>query len=333
MTQQPQKTKYRVRNWRQYNQALINRGRITFWFDEETIQKWHTAPQGKRGRPQLYSKEVILCMLLIRQVFHLSLRMLQGLVMSWIETMGLNLKCPHYSLVCLRAKGLSIPLQKFLKKEEQLDIIFDSTGLKVFGEGEWKVRKHGYSKRRTWRKLHVGMCAETGQVVVQAISSNDVSDEEAMIGMMGELEGEKLGDVLGDGAYDTVDCRQVVYDLGGHPIFPPDKNAQLQRKMKVPCLEGRDQAIRRITELGPDGRALWKQEIRYHRRSRVETLMFRAKTIFGDRLKSRRTWAQVTEVAVRMQALNRMTSLGMPECYAVEAHGMEKQVRQRVAFL
>jgi hypothetical protein len=208
-------------------------------------------------------------------------------------------------------------LRKLLKPGEKLNVVFDSTGVKVFGEGEWKVRKHGYSKRRTWRKVHVGMCVDSGQVVVSAMTSNNISDDEAMVHMMGALEGTPLGDVLGDGAYDTTDCREAIYDLGGRQIIPPDKNAKLQKRKTLSALTERDGAIRRIEELGPEGRAEWKKEIGYHRRSRVETLMFRYKTILGDRLATRKKWSQATEVAIKLDILNRMTELGMPQSYKV----------------
>ena len=180
-----------------------------------------------------------------------------------------------------------------------------------------RVRKHGYSKRRTWRKIHVGMCADSGQIVVSAMTSNNVSDDEAMVHMMDALERTPLGDVLGDGAYDTLDCREAVHDRGGKPIVPPDKNAKLQRGKPLPALQERDQAIRRIQELGDEGRSLWKQEIGYHRRSQVETFMFRYKTILGERLAARKQWTQATEVAIKLDVLNRMTELGMPKSYKV----------------
>lgn len=135
--------------------------------------------------------------------------------------------------------------------------------------------------------------------------------------MMGALEGTPLGDVLGDGAYDTVDCREVIHDMGGRPVIPPDKNAKEQRRDRIPALEARDKAIRRIRELGDEGRALWKEEVEYHRRSRAETLMFRHKTIFGDRLSSRKESTQATEVSIKLDALNRMTELGRPKSYKV----------------
>jgi hypothetical protein len=256
---------------------------------------------------------------MIKAVFRIALRALQGFLQSVLELLDLDLMCPHYSVFSRRAKDLQIPLRKFLKPGEKLNVVFDSTGVKVFGEGEWKVRKHGYSKRRTWRKVHVGMCVDTGQVIVSAITSNNVSDDEAMIYMIEALEGTPLGDVLGDGAYDTLDCREAIHDRGGRQVIPPDKNAKTQKRVKFPALQARDLAIQRIEELGETGRRDWKKEAGYHKRSRVETLMFRHKTILGDRLTSRKASTQVTEVSIKLDVLNRMTELGMPKSYKVVA--------------
>lgn len=314
------KNKYRIRNWAEYNRSLVNRGSITFWFDEESIEKWYSTERtNKPGRPDIYSDHAIWCGLMIKAVFHVALRALQGLIDSLIKILRLDLTCPHYSRFSRRAKGLQIPLRRLLKPGEKLNVVFDSTGVKVYGEGEWKVRKHGYSKRRTWRKIHVGMCVDSGQVVVSAVTSNNVSDDVAMLHMMDALNGTPIGDVLGDGAYDTTDCREAVHDCGGRQIIPPDKNAKLQKGESFPGLQERDHAIRRIQELGNEGRALWKQGINYHRRSRVETLMFRYKTILGDRLTARREKTQATEVTIKLNVLNRMTELGTPKSYKVTA--------------
>jgi transposase len=318
ITPPKKKDKYRTRNWREYNQSLVNHGSITFWFDKDSISKWYSTERiEKPGRPDTYSDDAIRCSLLIKAVFRTPLRALQGFIGSLITTLKLDLKCPHYSVFCRRAKNLKIPLRKFLKSGEKLNVIFDSTGMKVFGEGEWKVRKHGYSKRRTWRKVHVGMCADTGQVVVCAITSNNVSDDEAMVHMMEALDDVALGDILGDGAYDTIDCREAVHDRGGRQVIPPDKNAKLQRREQLPALQERDKAIRRIQELGEQGRALWKKEVEYHRRSRVETFMYRQKTVLGDRLSTRTEKTQTTEMLIKIDALNRMTELGRPKSYKV----------------
>ena len=249
-------------------QSLVNRGSITFWFNEAAIAKWYSVERSNQpGRPDTYSDDAIRCGLIIKAVFRTALRALQGFLQSIIKILGLDLVCPHYSVFSRRARGLQIPMRRFLKPGEKLNVVFDSTGLKVYGEGEWKVRKHGYSKRRTWRKVHVGMCVETGQVVVSAITSNDVSDDEAMLAMMATLGDVKIGNVLGDGAYDKTDVRQFIHDVGGRQIIPPKRTAKQQRKNPLPALKERDNAIQRIKDLGEEGRAKWKEEIGYHQRS------------------------------------------------------------------
>lgn len=314
------KDKYRIRNWGEYNRSLVNRGSITFWFSKDVIEHWYaTNKPKKKGRPNTYSDDAIRCGLMIKALFHIPFRMLQGFIISLIAILGLQLVCPDYSIFCRRARGLNIPVRQWLKPGEKLNVIFDSTGMKVFGEGEWKVRKHGYSKRRTWRKVHVGICADTGQVVVSAVTANDVSDDFAMIYMMEVLENVSIGDVFGDGGYDTIDCREAIYNRGGRQVIPPDKNAKLQKGKPIPALMERDRIIHRIQELGEEGRVLWKKEAGYHRRSRVETHMFRHKMILGDRLASRRDWSQATEIRVGLEILNRMTELGRPRSYKVGA--------------
>jgi hypothetical protein len=151
------------------------------------------------------------------------------------------------------------------------------------------------------------------------MTSNNVSDDEAMLEMMSALDGIPLGDCLGDGAYDTVDCREAIHDRGGRQIIPPDKNARRQKRDVLVALRERDRTIARIEELGEDGRKQWKEEVRYHRRSRVETCMFRLKTILGDRLVSRKEWSQATEVVVKLDALNKMLELARPKSYKTAA--------------
>lgn len=312
------KDKYLTRNWKEYNRSLVNRGSLTFWFEKSAMEKWYSEERTQNpGRPDVYSDSAIRCGLMIKSVFRITLRALQGFIESIFQLVGFQLKCPHYSVFSRRAKDLQIPLRKLLKPGVKLNIIFDSTGVKVFGEGEWKVRKFGYCKRRTWRKVHVGMDADTGQIVVGAMSTGDTKDEEPMLHMMEALEGLPLGDVIGDGAYDTVDCRDIIHDMGGRQVIPPPKSARVQRKTNIPGLRERDNAICRIKALGEEGRKLWKQEIGYHRRSRVETCMSRYKRILGERLSSRLEKTQFTEISIKLDILNRMVELGMPQSYKV----------------
>ena len=156
-------------------------------------------------------------------------------------------------------------------------------------------------------------------MVAGSVTASDVSDDLAMIYMMEALEDVAIGDVFGDGACDTIGCRESVHNRNGRQVIPPDKNAKLQKGKPIPALMERDRIIRRIQELGEEGRAQWKKEAGYHRRSRVDTHMFRHKMILGDRLASRRDWSQTTEIRVGLDRLNRMTELGRPKSYKVTA--------------
>lgn len=189
-------------------------------------------------------------------------------------------------------------------------MVVDSTGLKVYGEGEWKVRLHGYDKRRTWRKLHV--CIEHGsqQVMATTISDKDVLDRRAVPELLGQVEG-RVSEVLGDGAYDYSVCYEAIHERGARAIIPPKARARLWGK---PHSKSRDQNVKVMRQLGLKG---WKEKAHYHRRSLVETAMMRLKTVFSQKLKARTFDRQEVEARIKCAALNRMTNLGMPQSYPV----------------
>jgi hypothetical protein len=164
------KAKYHINNWREYNEALVNRGSLTFWFDEEAIELWHqTQHSGRRGTPRRYSDVSIQCALILGVVFRLPLRATEGLVRSVIELMGLTLPTPDYTTLCRRRGDLQVHLPRHLAKGT-VHVVLDATGLKVFGEGEWKVRQHGQGKRRTWRKLHLAVDEASHEILAAVLS-------------------------------------------------------------------------------------------------------------------------------------------------------------------
>ena len=169
------KTRYHIRNWKDYNKSLIQRGSITVWFSEDAINKWYATSTGKRGRPSIYSDDAILTALLIRVIFHLPLRALEGFLSLLVLALGIFLQTPSYSQICRRAQLLGKHL-RCLSKRKITDLVIDSTGLKVYGEGEWKVRQHGYSKRRTWRKLHLAVCPDSNEIIFVKLTENKTSD-------------------------------------------------------------------------------------------------------------------------------------------------------------
>ena len=315
-------TSHRIKNWPKYNEALKNRGSITFWFSEEEQNGWQSRTKsGKKGRPEMYTDMAIQCLLVTREVYKLTLRALQGFMESIIEISNLDLRCPNYTTISKRAKSLKIEMPKNLKVGEALHVLIDSSGFKIYGEGEWKTRKHGVSKRRTWRKLHIAICAESQNIVGAMLTTNNVGDSEVFGNLLDRINGP-IASVSGDGAYDTVGCYRACDCYGAEPIIPPRKGGKKQANNSNEydsALEKRDLALDMIESYGggEEGRKQWKKESGYHRRSLVETGFFRIKTLFGSKLKSRLFCNQAKEAFARCVALNKMTGLGMPGSYQV----------------
>ena len=306
------KTKYRIRNWRQYNKSLVQRGSITIWFSEDSIDKWSAEKEkGKKGRPFTYSDDALLTALVIRSVFHLPLRALEGFLQSIVFLMGVKLVIPCYTQISRRAKSLGEELAKLSNKSVK-DLVIDSTGLKVYGEGEWKVRKHGIGKRRTWRKLHLAVDPISHAIILESLTENSVADCEVLPDILDKAP-DSVKRYYGDGAYDTNGCYRSCHSNGIEPIVPPQKNA-VYRENAPPHMDDRNHSILEILGLGGDdnARKLWKRLKKYHLRSLSETAMFRFKTLFGGDLKSKNLNTQQAEVKAKCIALNTMTSLGMP---------------------
>jgi hypothetical protein len=224
--------------------------------------------------------------------------------------MKLDLPVPHPTILSRRAASLTVSLPRYTTGKP-LHILVDATGLKVYGEGEWKVRIHGVCKRRTWRKLHIAMNAETGEIVATVATSSNVSDKEALPILLGQIE-QEIAQLTADGGYDYADCYEVIAERKARAVIPPRRTGRLHPQDER--LKARDKNLRCIRKVG---RKKWKKQSRYHRRSLVETQMMRVKTIFGSSLSSRRFQNQATEMSVRCAALNRMTHLGMPDSYPI----------------
>jgi len=303
------KALYRVKNWSEYDKALVQRGSIIFWLSEDFEKTWPYAGEKQRGSQFDYSNQAILVMLTIKEVFHLTNRGVEGFVRSLFRMMKINLPVPDHSTLSKRGKELKVKLPK--KTGQSLNIVMDSTGLKIYGEGEWKVRMHGVSKRRTWRKLHVGANPDDGEIQAVLLTENSISDDVAVEVLLEQIE-QEIVKFAADGAYDK---RKVYKALNAHSpevhiLIPPRKNARIWQhgNTKAERLK-RDENLRSIRKLGRKG---WKQDVGYHKRSLAETTMFRLKTIFGNKLSTRLLQTQTTQALVRCAALNQMTRLGMP---------------------
>lgn len=308
------KKKYKVRNWREYNQALVNRGAVMFWISKAAQDNWYnTRPTGQRGKPRLYSDLAIETATTIQQVFGLALRQTEGFLTSLFQKLNNGLTAPDYSTLSIRAAGLNITIAAktaSAPSAETLHIVVDSTGAKVYGEGEWKVRQHGWGKHRTWRKLHIGVDERTGEIKAAEVTGNETADCEVLPGMLRQIPGS-IYQVSADGAYDRRICYEALKQRGIVAAIPPQKNAKIWQHGNAdsPPLS-RDENLRRIRKIG---REQWKQEINYHRRSKAENAVFRLKTILTDRISARRFSGQIVQLLLRCKILNKMMLLGMPQ--------------------
>jgi len=301
---------YKITNWRKYNESLVQRGSITFWFSEDVIDRWHhTNKRPKVGHPFVYSDTAIECLLVLRELFQLPYRQTEGLGRSLAQLMQVIVDIPDYTSLAKRAAKLSVALD-VRRHKGPIDVVVDSTGLKVFGEGEWKTRKHGISKRRTWRKLHLAVNPDTHEIEAETLTENSCDDAGQVEALLNQVKG-KTDRFYGDGAYDKWKVYEPLGNRKIKVIVPPQRNAKIKQhgNSSDPPLP-RDTAIREIRRRG---RRQWKKRIGYHRRSLSETAMYRMKCCFGDHLKNRLLENQKTETRIRSKILNKFTRLGLPQ--------------------
>lgn len=304
------KASYKITNWRKYNEALVSRGSITFWFDEETLAHWeHDNAEVKVGRPFTFSDRSIEVLLVLRELFQLPYRQTEGLSRSLLQLMQVDVPVPDFTSLAKRAAKLKIDLS-VTRRRGAINIVVDSTGLKVFGEGEWKVRKHGAGKHRTWRKLHLAIDPQTQEILAQTLTENSSSDASQVPPLLAAIPG-KVQSLCGDGAYDKWRVYDALAERQITPLIPPQKNAKIKRHGNAagPALP-RDAAIRAIRKAG---RSEWKRQVGYHQRSLAETAMYRLKTTFRAELKNRALENQRTEARLRCKILNHHIQLGLPD--------------------
>lgn len=302
----PSPKRYKTTNWPQYNAALKARGSLTLWLDSD--MQWLAAPSGKRGRQHLFSDACIQFCLSMKCLFGLPLRQTLGLVQSLLQLSGAHWPVPDYSTVSRRQKSLTVELN-YQRSGEGLHLLVDSTGIKFLGEGEWKCKKHGPEYRRQWRKVHLGIDAQTLEIRAIEVTDNSIGDAPMLPCLLEQIaEQEDLLSVSADGVYDTKACHEAIAQRGAQAIIPPRKNAKWWKEGKSAGAKVRNEAVKACQRLG---HRLWKQWSGYHRRSLVETKMHCFKRL-GERVMARTFERQVVELQVRVALLNRFTQLGRP---------------------
>jgi len=305
---------HKVTNWPAYEAGLRQRGSLTVWFTDEAVAAWAAEPHTTRGGQAWYSPLAILTALTLRTVFRLAYRQAEGLIGSMISLLGLTLRVPDHTTLSRRCATLIVPRPQANTigagdDAQPLHLLVDSTGLKLCGAGEWLVEKHGTRTRRSWRKLHLGVDANTGQIVAATLTSKDVDDAVQVGPLLDQLTGS-LGSITADGAYDQDGVYAAVADR--HPeaavIVPPRSTAVLSEKATIAPTQ-RDRHLQCIAD---NGRMAWQKASGYHWRAKVEAAIGRWKQVIGDGLRSRIDERRVTEVEVAVHALNRMLDLGRP---------------------
>ena len=298
-------TKYKTTNWSSYNDSLKRRGSLSIWFDPELV--WVPPPSGRRGRQQNFSDAAIQACLTLKVLFGLPLRQTTGFMQSLLLLIGLDWVVPDFSTLCRRQRTLKVSLP-YRGGTGPLNLLIDSTCIKAEGEGEWNARKHGGSKRRIWRKVHIGIDEETLEVRAVEITSSNVGDAPVLPDLLNQIPSDQdIGSVTADGAYDTHKCHETIAARNAHAVIPPRKNAKPWKPTSAGAI-ARNEAVSAQRYLG---RTLWRRLSGYHRRSRVETKMHCLK-LMGQSLMARDFDRQVAEIQIRVAVLNRYTALGIP---------------------
>jgi len=293
---------------------LVDRGKLMVHISTDALKHWHDSGERRACRPQLYSDTAIETALTIQQCLRLPLRATEGVVARLLVSLRSTCKAPDYSTLCLRSSSLPVQVRvRRLQKDEPLHLVVDASGVKVYGEGEWKVRRHGLSKYRTWKEVHL-VLDQCGDIVAGAVTK--VTFDGVVLPQLLDQVPEQvaIAEVIGDGAYDIRDCYDAIAKRCARPVIPPHRRARIiQHGNHHGPPHPRDEALRYIRR---HGRRRWKIVSGYHRRSRVESAIARYKRAFGDHVAARTDANQRTQLLLRCKILNRFTAIGMPETYA-----------------
>ncbi|NKL24715.1 IS5 family transposase [Rhizobium leguminosarum] len=306
------KMKFKVTNWPEYEAGLRRRGGLTLWITPEALWSWLAPKRTTRGGQPRYSDLAIETTLTLGLVFGLRLRQTEGLLTSVLQLMGLDLAVPDHTTFSRRAstwRSSDVRQGRRIPGAGPVHVLVDSTGLEIYGAGQWLEEKHGARSRRGWRKLHLALDADSGEIIAHAMTDQDTGDASQVEPLLDQIE-VPVGQFTADGAYDGKPSYDAVtkHSADAAVVIPPRANA-----VDRSDTQSASQRDRHIASIDTDGRMKWQVAAGYGKRSLVETAIGRYKSIIGRRLRARSFRAQQTEVAIACATLNRMLACARPE--------------------
>jgi Transposase DDE domain len=214
--------KFKVTNWAEYDAGLRRRGSLTLWVTSEAIDGWAAPRRKTRGGQRRYSDLVIETALMLGLVFGLRLRQSEGFLSSVLALMALDLPAPDHTTLSRRARTWSPLTGRNIRQplpDGPLHVLVDSTGLKIYGAGQWLEEKHGAKSHRGWRKLHLALDADSGEIIAHSLTDQDTSDGSQVEPLLGQIEDE-IGQFTGDGAYEIVPSDAEKTTCSSLPVIP-----------------------------------------------------------------------------------------------------------------
>lgn len=269
------RARYRIRNWRAYEAGLGHRGDLTLWLDDAALAEWHAPRRSTLGGQPCYADMATEAVLTHWLVVHLALRQAAGLTASVQRLLGLDLSVPDHTTLSRRGRAFAGRQPRVHTGSGPLHLVLDSTGLELFGQGEWDAAKHGRRKRQ-WRELHMAVDATTGETVAHLLAEGTADDAAQVPDLLRTVEGT-MASMTADGAYDSEPTYAAARTRQPDP--PPDVVIP-PRASAVPSTadpaqhKARDRHVYLMAETG---RMEWQRRTRYGQRALAETAMSRWK--------------------------------------------------------
>jgi hypothetical protein len=291
--------------------GLRCRGSLTLWITPEALSGWVAPLRKTRGGQPLYSDLAIETTLMLGMVFGLRLRQSEGLLGSVLDMMGLDLPVPDHTTLSRRARTWKPSARSNDRKpvaSGPIHLLVDSTGLTIYGAGQWLEEKHRTKSRRGWRKLHLAVDADSGEILAHCLTDQETGDTSQLEPLLDQIDDE-IEQFTADGAYDSTPTYDVVlrHSAGARVVIPPRSNAVERPNAQASC-----QRDDHVASIQADGRLKWQVGTGYGKRALVETAMGRYKGVIGPPMRARSFLAQHTEVAIGVAIFNRMLACGRP---------------------